>query len=37
MPTTCPHHTAALPDVIVDLDDDSDDSEYQDLDDELDA
>jgi len=37
IPTTHPHHTAAPADVIVDLGDDTEDSEYEDFDDELDV
>ena len=34
---THPHHTAAPTNLIVDLGDDSEDSEYEDFDDELDV
>ncbi len=37
IPTTLPHCAAAPADVIVDLGDDTEDSEYEDLDDELDV
>ncbi len=37
IPTTHPHHTAAPTNVIVDLGDDTEDSEYKDFDDKLDV
>ncbi len=37
IPTTHTHHTAAPTNVIVDLGDDTEDSEYKDVDDELDV
>jgi len=37
IPTTHPHHTAAPADVIVDLGDDTEDSEYKDFGDKLDV